>query len=152
MAEETGGTPIVNGDSFEIQVEIQRQINQLRREQLNYRFKVVDWCLAGFTLIFVIATLGLGWLVYSNKQETSQLRTEAENFLETLKENTNTISDLGVVRDLRDGVYRDVPVDSFIPVVVASELVTEEEITSFVNNAHKFFVEETNKPAEIQFL
>ena len=49
------------------------------------------------------------------------------------------------------GRYIEVPLSSFIPVVVASEQVTEEEIDRFVNNAHSWFSIKQNRPAKKEY-
>ena len=59
--------------------------------------------------------------------------------------------DLDKVSDIGSGRYVEVPLSSFISVVVASKQVTKQEIDRFVNNAHTFFSTKENYPTQEQY-
>ena len=137
MVEEADGAPLINRDNLEIQVEIQRQINQLGRKQLDdraevldHRAQIINWWLAAISGLLTLVVVGLTVLGFFGIKEFRQLNRTIDVF-----------PDIKLVKEIRAGTHTDVPLNLFIPVTVASGQIAQDEITRFIDNAHNIFAD-----------
>ena len=124
---------------------IDEQIKQLRcellnarKESLDHRFRTVDWWLGSMAAAFTLAAVVLALLTYFNTQASQQLREETQQLRDETEEVIQRLSkdEAELVGDIVAGAFTQVPIESFIPVIVASGQVTRKEITQFVEAAH----------------
>lgn len=129
-------------------VYIDDQINLLRREllearerTLDHRSQTISWWIAIMTAIFTLATVAIGLFTYHfNTQASRQLTQASQQLIET-EENIRRLDkeEEALLRDIVAGDRTQVPIESFIRVVVTSRQVTNEEITQFIEAAYNIF-------------